>query len=48
MKVREVERFWGLVERRCDRFRVRVRTRNVVVGKVVETVIQGPNCPLPS
>ena len=48
MKVREVERFEGLGETRCDRFRVRVRASDVVVGEVVETDIQGLNCPLPS
>ncbi len=35
--MREVERFGGLVEGRCDRFRVRVRARDVVVGEVAES-----------
>jgi len=47
MKVKEVERFEGLVQRRCERFRVRVRGRYVMVSEVAETGIQGPNCPLP-
>jgi hypothetical protein len=36
MKVGEVERFEGLLERRCERFRVRhtVRGRTVMVGEV--------------
>jgi len=47
-KSEEVERLEGLVETRCERFKVRVRGRDVMVGEVVETGIQDPNCPLPS
>jgi hypothetical protein len=36
MKVKEVERFERLVERRCERFRVRVKGRDVMVGEVAE------------
>jgi hypothetical protein len=36
VKVREVERFEGLVERRCERFIVRVRGREVMVGEEQE------------
>ncbi len=45
----EVERLEVLVGRRCGRFRVRatVRGRDVKVGVVEETGIQGPNCHLP-
>ena len=45
MKVREVERFEGLVEGRCDRFRVRVRARDVVVGEVVKQACRVPIVP---
>ena len=40
------ERFERLVERRCERFGVRdFRGKDVMVGKVVESDIEGPNCP---
>ena len=45
MKVKEVERFDRLVERRCERFRVRVRGRDVMVGEVVEQASRVPIVP---
>jgi len=43
------ERFKELVQRRCERFRVRdFRGIHVIVAKFVKTGIQGPNCPHPS